>query len=297
MEWKAIEGFDKYEISDEGQVRNIKSGKVLKPFLRKGKRKVGLMSNGKQHMRYVHLLLAGLTMKTKDKAPERPPEPVEDGTVWKPIAGFEAYQVNELGQIRNARTYRMLRIFENHGFNSVILRRDGKSISVMVHYAVAQTFIPGFNRKTHFVRYANGNRQDNRLENLVVHLRVRDPVIDAGEFAKRKAERERKRLAAYMATMEAKRAARLTEAEARVAAYNRAIAEAAAERKKAKPPTRRLVREKTKKELEAGLSGWLEKTDAGWMAYWRIEGEPQLLGTFSTIGEAARAQRDYHENC
>jgi hypothetical protein len=289
MNWKTIEGFERYEISDEGQVRNIETGRVLKTYLDRGRAKVGVMWNGKQYAREVAKLMAG-----KVSLPKALPQPIgpiapDDGTTWKPIVGFEAYEVNELGKIRNARTFRLMRIFENNGFNSVILRRDGKSISVMVQYAVAQTFIPGFNRETHFVRHKDEGRKNNQLDNLSVRERgvTIAAAIDPKEFAKRKAEAERKRLAGFLATIEARRAVKIAAAQERVAAYNEAIAAAAAERKKAKPKPR-LGRDKTRNEIEADLTGWIEKLNEEWHATIKINGEPRWLGMFKSLGEAMR---------
>jgi hypothetical protein len=291
MNWKTIEGFERYEISDEGEVRNIETGRVLKTYLDRGRAKVGLMWNGKQYAREVAKLMAG-----KVTLPKAPPQPIgptapDDGTTWKPIVGFEDYEVNELGKIRNARTFRLMRMFENNGFNSVILRKDGKSLSVMVQYAVAQTFIPGFNRETHFVRHKDEDRKNNRLDNLSVRERgvTIAAAIDPEEFARRKAEAERKRLAGFMAAIEARRAAKQKEAKERVTAYNEAVALAAAERKAAKASKPRIGKDKTRKEMEADLSGWIEKTEHGWRTVSKRNDIPILIGTFSRLGEAMRA--------
>jgi hypothetical protein len=59
--WKSIEGFDKYEVSNTGNIRNIESGKILKNSLSpsKGYFRVNLMRDGKRHTFEVHLLVAG----------------------------------------------------------------------------------------------------------------------------------------------------------------------------------------------------------------------------------------------
>ena len=59
MEWKQIQGYSNYEVSDEGQIRNSKTGRVLK--LRKnhsGYLRVGLHKNKKQKIHLVHRLVA-----------------------------------------------------------------------------------------------------------------------------------------------------------------------------------------------------------------------------------------------
>ena len=59
MEWKQIQGYENYEVSNEGQVRNRKTGKVLKPQKNNsGYLLVGLRKNGKQKWYSVHRLVA-----------------------------------------------------------------------------------------------------------------------------------------------------------------------------------------------------------------------------------------------
>ena len=57
--WKTIEEFDNYEVSTLGRVRNIETGKVLKPTLNgSGYYKVGLFKQNKRYTRNIHRLVA-----------------------------------------------------------------------------------------------------------------------------------------------------------------------------------------------------------------------------------------------
>lgn len=57
--WKVIDGFDNYEISNTGLVRNNKSGRILSDFAQKtGYHSVVLSKEGKQYTKYVHRLVA-----------------------------------------------------------------------------------------------------------------------------------------------------------------------------------------------------------------------------------------------
>ena len=59
--WKTINGFPDYEVSTYGNVRNIKTGKILKPFIKNKQQsylKVNLYNNGKSKRLYVHVLVA-----------------------------------------------------------------------------------------------------------------------------------------------------------------------------------------------------------------------------------------------
>ena len=58
MEWKKINDYDNYSISDEGQVRNDKTGRILKQYgLRSGYAQVTLSKDGKTKTQYVHRLV------------------------------------------------------------------------------------------------------------------------------------------------------------------------------------------------------------------------------------------------
>ena len=56
--YKAIDGYDIYEISNMGNVRNKKTGLILKQKLRKGYYSIGLSKNGKNKNFNIHRLIA-----------------------------------------------------------------------------------------------------------------------------------------------------------------------------------------------------------------------------------------------
>ena len=59
MEWKQIEGYENYEVSNEGQVRNKKTGRILKPQKDKdGYSRVSLSKNSKVKSFKIHRLVA-----------------------------------------------------------------------------------------------------------------------------------------------------------------------------------------------------------------------------------------------
>ena len=55
--WKQIDGYD-YEVSDQGNVRNMRTGKILKPKKHGGYLRVGLYKNGKEKNCFIHRLVA-----------------------------------------------------------------------------------------------------------------------------------------------------------------------------------------------------------------------------------------------
>ena len=66
--WKPIDGYSSYEISNLGNVKNKKTGKILKPGLSgNGYYTVSLWKNGKAHTKYIHELLAYSFIGVKKK--------------------------------------------------------------------------------------------------------------------------------------------------------------------------------------------------------------------------------------
>lgn len=59
MEWKQIEGYEKYSVSDTGLVRNDLTGKTLLPYVTKrGYLRLHLLNNGASKNYLVHRLVA-----------------------------------------------------------------------------------------------------------------------------------------------------------------------------------------------------------------------------------------------
>ena len=65
-----IEGFENYEVSNLGKVRNIKSGRILKPRLNKnGYLRHCLSENNKQKYLYLHRIIATAFIDNPDEKP------------------------------------------------------------------------------------------------------------------------------------------------------------------------------------------------------------------------------------
>jgi len=100
-----------------------------------------------------------------------------DNEIWKPIDGYEYYEVSNLGNVRsvshqtkNPRRFREGRVLAqakvSNGYMHVSLTQEGKKKkSALVHRLVAKAFVPNpDNKKT--VNHKNGDKEDNRAENL-----------------------------------------------------------------------------------------------------------------------------------
>ena len=73
--------------------------------------------------------------------------------IWKPVEGFDYYEVSNTGKVRSLthynersqRTYdgKVLQQFlDTSGYPSVTLWDDGRKVSASVHRLVAEAFIP-----------------------------------------------------------------------------------------------------------------------------------------------------------
>lgn len=90
-------------------------------------------------------------------------------TIWKPIKNYEGlYEVSDSGEIRNVKfdRHNVLKGNTNDiGYRYVTLSKDNKKRTFYYHRIVAETFIPKEDNRIQ-VNHKNGNKQDNRADNL-----------------------------------------------------------------------------------------------------------------------------------
>jgi hypothetical protein len=83
--------------------------------------------------------------------------------MWKTVKGYSDYEVSSDGQIRNKTTKKVLKPKTRwDGYKEVALRKNGQTISVKVHKAVASTY----GIKGQVINHKNGNRSKNSVKNL-----------------------------------------------------------------------------------------------------------------------------------
>ena len=84
---------------------------------------------------------------------------------WYDIPGFDKYQINKFGDIKNKKTNHIVIPQLNNGYKKVRLWTDEKRESRKVHRLLAQTFIPNPDNLP-VVNHIDGNKLNNDLDNL-----------------------------------------------------------------------------------------------------------------------------------
>lgn len=93
---------------------------------------------------------------------------------WKICEGFPQYEVSTLGKIRRATNSlhrnnkgRLIKPFLSYGYPRVYLQTgQGTGKKAVIHRLMALTFLGPPPKDRPVVNHKNGNRQDNRIENL-----------------------------------------------------------------------------------------------------------------------------------
>lgn len=86
--------------------------------------------------------------------------------IWRPVVGYENYEVSSLGRVRNFKT-EQIRTLEKtrNGYLRVTLKINCIQYHKLVHRLVAEAFIPNpYNLPQ--INHINENKLDNRVENL-----------------------------------------------------------------------------------------------------------------------------------
>jgi len=89
---------------------------------------------------------------------------------YKEINEFEDYLISNYGNIKNKTTNELLNFMVIRDFHMVTLRKNKINYTKRVHNLVYETFISPLNDKRYIVRHIDGNRFNNRIDNLELIL-------------------------------------------------------------------------------------------------------------------------------
>lgn len=86
--------------------------------------------------------------------------------IWKNVVGFPAYQVSNIGRVRNTKNGKLLKGFLcKRGYPKVGLSNGDKCKMKFIHRILAEAFIPNPDGKTE-INHIDGVKDNCRLENL-----------------------------------------------------------------------------------------------------------------------------------
>lgn len=200
--WVPLEDCPNYEVNRSGQIRYIKSGKVLKTERKSnGTVYIGLVDSSHQfvllpvdeivastflpkpdvnyNIRLQHLdgdtnncCVDNLTWVEDDMVEK---EYYSSHSVRKPREYFtfyplseypdNIYEINKMGQIRNKTTHKLLKPAMREGYLFYVLRIHGKSTYHRAHILVAKQFIPNPENKP-MVNHIDEDRSNSCIDNL-----------------------------------------------------------------------------------------------------------------------------------
>lgn len=84
---------------------------------------------------------------------------------WLKVAGFENYEISNIGRLKNSKGEIMKPWNDSHGYLDVKFYKDKKSYHRKIHRLVAEAFIPNPENKQQ-VNHIDGNPMNNFFENL-----------------------------------------------------------------------------------------------------------------------------------
>lgn len=89
-----------------------------------------------------------------------------ENEVWKDIKGYEnLYQVSNMGRVRNVKRNCIKALQSNFVNDYLFVSLGRKSRKNYVHRLVYETFV-GYKNSKSLTNHINGNKRDNRIENL-----------------------------------------------------------------------------------------------------------------------------------
>ncbi len=86
--------------------------------------------------------------------------------VYKPIEGYENYEISNFGNLKNIKTNTMkLPSLDTHGYKIIMLYKNNKGLKKYIHRLVGQTFIENPENKT-CIDHIDRNKTNNHVSNL-----------------------------------------------------------------------------------------------------------------------------------
>ncbi len=85
--------------------------------------------------------------------------------IWKNIKDFENYEISNYGNVRNAKTGKLLKLKTKCGYYTITLSKKSKPYYFRIHRLVATAYIENVFDLPH-VDHIDRNRKNNHMDNL-----------------------------------------------------------------------------------------------------------------------------------
>lgn len=150
-EYKKIPNYENYEINIDGEVRNVKTKRILKKIRHS---RVFLTENGISKDISIKKILFELF------------NPISNND-FKIIPNYSNYMIDIDGNIKSNFGYLLKGEISNFGYKRISLKNDnGEQHALFIHRLVALTYIDNPN-KYNVVHHIDGNRLNNNVNNLM----------------------------------------------------------------------------------------------------------------------------------
>ena len=160
--WLPVPGYENlYEVSNRGEVRKTKTGRILAQRDYSGRKMVTICKDG-QKLNWRVEDLVGMAFD-----PAHPLRPILPGEIWKEIKGWEGiYWISNLGRVKNR--FKIMKPFlDKVGYFQIAFRGDKKRIKPYIHRLVAEAFVPNTNPdKFKVVNHKDECKTNNNATNL-----------------------------------------------------------------------------------------------------------------------------------
>jgi hypothetical protein len=202
--WKKIEEYDNYEVSNMGNVRNIKTYRLLKKSIINNYCIVGLSKKNIEKKIFVHNLVAGAFLEKNNEVNNLIVHHINlitydnnlnnliyisqsdnmkhnykinsknrnlknfDLSLFIDIPLNKNYMISKGGDIYSKYLKKFLSFRKDRDYHSVKLYNNGKYKSYFIHRLVANAFLNFDINSKLCINHIDGNKKNNKLENLEI---------------------------------------------------------------------------------------------------------------------------------
>lgn len=202
--WKKISEYENYSVSDQGDIKNNTTNRILKHYVRNGYKSVSLSINNKKKTLSVHNIVSEqflqkpcgknkvvnhkdenklnnnlenleyITYRENTMYSSSPKRSVNnkyfDLKDFQDIPNYSNYMISRSGDVYSKKNKRLLcKTILPNGYHKIKIKKDdGIYKDMYIHVLVAITYLSHTQEKGFVVNHKDGKKENNTLENLEV---------------------------------------------------------------------------------------------------------------------------------